>query len=369
MAEDDDYTLFEPQTKLENLSYCLERILMTTQSKWQPIKYDENKWFETIENHKKDIADGLVINERYLTADNNEKKYTWKQTDDFIQIVLPNVNEEDVTINLESNSISAYGANKEYPFPVLSGVFWDKVKSFSTIQLGEITQIELTLESTDAWPILIKGMNPDGLSCFYIATLANCFNDKDAVLFYLQKGALYQNHSSTLAYALTLLDADNKPAAVNFFARGALTFGDHTCAFCLSSLLISGDGIGPNPPVAEYMLCRLCKEGFSDAYYRLALLYLKGDLGVEKMPKRAKKIMEIAAFGMNDEQALKTYQETDWDSIIQEKEDKDKKEEQEKNEYEKHKDDPTHADYLVAAGFIVGAAILGYGIYKRFFKR
>ena len=176
------------------------------------------------------------------------------------------------------------------------------------------------------------------------------------------------NHSATLAYGLTLLD-DDHTAAAHFMARGAMHFGDHTCAFVLASMLIDGDGIDQNPPLAEYILCRLCKEGFKDAYYRLGLLYLNGGLGVKKMPKRAKKIFEISAFGLGEQIAAEKLEQTDWDRLIQETEEKDKKEEKEKIELEKHKNDPTNTDFLVAASFIAGAALFCYAAYKRFFKR
>ena len=94
-----------------------------------------------------------------------------------------------------------------------------------------------------------------------------------------------------------------------------------------------------------------------------------GDLGVKKMPKRAKKLLEIAAYGFNDEAALQEYKSIDWDSVIQESEQKDKAEKEQQVEIEKHKDEPSSTDFLFAAGFVAGAAVLGYTLYKRFFKR
>ena len=368
MAEDEDLTLLEPQTQIENLTHCLERILMTTQSAWKVIKFDEDNWYSKLEEHKQEF-NSIVIDERVLTDDKNDIKYTWKQTDDYIQISLPNVDESAVQFEKERNFISVYGTDPQYQFPVLAGVFYGKVESLQTTSLGGITQIELQLESSEHWPLLIKGGQPDGLSAFYIASLASTIQYFDAVLFYLQKGAIYMNHSATLTYALTLLEGGQKEAAAHFFARGALHFGDHTCGFMLSCLLIDGDAIEPNPPVAEYILCRLCKEGFNDAYMRLGNLYLKGNLGVKKMPKRAKKLLEIAAYGFNDADALEEYQSIDWDSIIKESEEKDKAEKEQQIEFEKHKDEPIGADFLVAAGVIAGVAALGFTIYKKFFKR
>ena len=122
-----------------------------------------------------------------------------------------------------------------------------------------MTQIEMELATNEHWPILIKGGMPDGLSAFYISTLASSIQYIDAVCYYLQKGAIYMNHSATTAYALSLLESEQTTAAAHFFARGALHFGDHICGFMLACLLIEGKAIEPNPPVAEYILCRLCK--------------------------------------------------------------------------------------------------------------
>ncbi|EAY10046.1 hypothetical protein TVAG_329330 [Trichomonas vaginalis G3] len=353
----EDFPTFEPQNKIQNLQKEIESIAAKTHSYITYRKIDEEKdWYPYVEDICRKME--YVCGPKFCLEDAKDITYKWTQTDNYFQIVMTDVPKESITI--DEHHISS---------PKLSGDWLWPVKDITVDVVGSITQIEFNTTENVQWPLLIKGGNPDGLSCFYLALVANQSQKQDIALYYMQRGTMANNHNCAMAYALSLLEDASQEECVHWFARAVLNHADNTCGYLLSAALLDGRGIEPAPQLAEYILCRLCVEGFADAFTRLGILYLRGALGVKKAPKQAQQLLALAAYQYHDETAEKIYEATPWDQLISDQEKQAEEEKKKIEEEEKHKDDPGVSDYLIAGGVVAGLIGAGIWAFNKFSKK
>lgn len=353
----EEFPSFEPQNKIPNLEKEIERIATQTHKHITYLKInDETDWYPFVDEICKSCD--VICSPQYCVEDSKDILYKWTQTDNYIQIVINDVPKDQIEIDEKHISCSKISGDWLWP-----------IHDINVEEIGSITQIEFNTEDSTKWPLLIKGGQADGLSCFYISMIATQGKKNEVSSYYLQKGAMANHHSCTMAYALLVFEGATQEESVHWFARGVLNHADLTCGFCLCTSLIEGRGVEQNPRLAEYMLNRLCVEGFPDAFTRLGILYLQGAIGVKKMPKKAQQLLTIAAYQFMDEQAREILEKTPWDQLITDEAKKEEEEKKKAEEEEKHKDDPGASDYIIAGGVLAGLVGAGVWAFNKFGRK
>jgi hypothetical protein len=338
-----------PQNPVENLTAVLERLAVNTHKYVQLIPLNETKWTAFITSHLYDCPDD----------------FNWQQNIPDVKVLPMKWFQDDssITITLDVDSTEIEVDKERITSPSLKGHWWGSVSEIDITSLDKMTQIFLTLENPKRWPYLVRGGNPDGLSCYFLALICLRLGQSDFSLMWQRQGALLGNSFAIQAWAMSLVNFGQNHEAINWLCRSILQFGDHESAYVLAVLLLRKGESCYDPRLAEFLLVRLCLEQFSDAYSLLGELYLTGAEGVKRMPAKARFLLHMAVI-MDDENALKLLQEGNFS---------------ETEEPEKGKESPgqesqqdaqaTVADWGIAAALVGSAVAVGYFTYRWFARK
>ena len=357
MTEIKDYiTELAPQNKFTNLTAILEKIMGQTYKSVNIHKLNEDPWFKFLSEHKEEVTQVHDI-EDLNELDEGRENVHWLQNSNFIQITLStNIDE----IKADETKIES---------PVLRGQWWGTVKNMEITDLsGEnnpLVQIEFDVDCK--WPLLIKGGNPDTFSSFFIAKSALDCNQFDIFEEYMLNAAVNGCYTAQKTMAFVMMDQKRFESCVHWLSRCILLHNDVFCTYLLCKKLLEGEGIEENAPLAEFMLCRLCIQNFTDAFFALGKLYLYGKPGVRPMKEKARFCLQ--------KYVEDTFQEDDEDRQeaikLLESEDFTQTEE----EIQSQKEGPTEeegkasiVDWALAGGVVAAAGAAGLMAIKRFFR-
>jgi hypothetical protein len=329
---------FEPQNKIPNLNSVIERLAVQTHSSVSLTPLDETPWATFLAAHESEICYTYTFD--MLDEENQKQPFTWLQSGTLVV----------VTIELPLSDITV--TDTTIRSSILSGSWWTSVSNIETSEIGSFTQLELTVDSQ--WPYLIRGGRPDGLSCYFLAMIALGLKAPEMGEQWLRQGALLGNKLSLTSYAVHLFERHIWPQAFHFLCRAVLNFGDDMCGFLLAKLLIEND-FHSDPPLAEYLLCRLCQNGFPRACYLLGALYLNGAPGVEPMPLKAKVLLQVASIRWEDQDAARLLSACDG-----------QEEAEPAGTTAPAQGGATAVDWAIACGIAAGVITLGYFAMRAF---
>ncbi|OHT15182.1 hypothetical protein TRFO_14366 [Tritrichomonas foetus] len=285
-----------PQNKYENLTLTLAELGNKIKEKTTVTfdDFDEQPWLDFVHlnlQKLKHVYGPENLNENEIHTND----FTWTQNDKTIMITLI-TRQDRITID-----------NEKIDSPVLKGLWWGPVNNIEMISIGEEDNemVQITFETEFRWPTLIKGGNPDAISAHYIALCALELENQLFFTNYLAYSAMHNCATSIRALSLLLLDDGRYEESAYWSLQSIVQFGDLLCGHIVAKQLINGMGVEKDARLAEYILCRLVKEGFPDAFFSLGRLYLEGDDGVEKAEEKAKFLLLLAAYQFGDERALK----------------------------------------------------------------
>ena len=336
-----------PQNRIQNLTAVLERLAGDTYKYAKIVKLDETEWLPYIESHRGDVEQ--VYNSDALDAEDKTQPVTWLQDGDLVAITIQEP-VDSITVDHEKIKCSS-----------LHGLWWGPVKDVSVTGVGDITQINLDVDCR--WACLVRGGDPDAVSCYYLALVALELKEHRMCQMWLQHGAILGNHTCMKDYAMVLTDNRQWAEAIHWLVRCVMLFQDHRCGYSLASVLLNHENnFLQDPRLAEFMLCRLCLEGFPEAYFRLGQLYLNGAEGVEPEREKARFLLSVAAVKFQDEAAMRILQDADFS---QEGSGAAKEEEEEKEE----KESTSVVDVAIVGGILVGLAAAGFAALRRFRRR
>lgn len=338
-----------PQTKFENLSAIYLKIA-GQYHKYATIKpLDETEWLEFINKNLEAIDTPLELDN--LNDNDQEQKVKWFQEDNFMSITIQ-AQRDDITCTEE-----------RITSPVINGLWWGPIKNLDIMEIGDIVQI--TFDTTFKWPYLIKGGNPDGLSCYFIALIALQLKELELCNMWLKQASMLAQKSAMRSYAMVLVDAKQYNEAIHWLARGCALNQDVICEFTLASFLLEGIGIEQNAPLAEFIFCRLCLQGLPPAYTKLGRLYLNGAPGVAPMREKAHALLSIAGYQFGDDLAIKILETADFSDNKVEAKEESKEEKNNESEKETPKEESsTFLDWLIGGTVIAGASIGAYYLFN-----
>lgn len=289
-----------PQNKYENLTGTLNEIADKLRPKIKGEIFEEDKWLEFIDQHLQDVKQIYgpdCLNENEI----RRHDVSWSQDDNFISITLV-AQRDKITCD-----------EKKIESPVLQGLWWGPVSNLDITSIGQddSEMVQINFETEFPWPTLIKGGEPDCISAHYIALCALELEKLDFFREYLFYSAQHKCASSIRAYAMLLLDSEKHEQAAFWNIQAVVLFGDLLCGYVFSKQLLVGLGIQKDAKLAEYILNRLVKEGYNDAFLSLGLLYLDGDEegGIRKEEDKGKFLILLSALNFGDQEAMQIAQE------------------------------------------------------------
>lgn len=346
-----------PQHRVENLSGELERIMASTHRHARIEPLDESSWLPFVTSHRSSVAN-TYGNDMLLEDDQRSPPFTWLQEGDRVVVTLQ-LSQSDVSVTAEGIDSSA-----------LRGRWWGAVSDVEAFDVGGITQITLSTAAGEHWPYLVIGGSPDAASCYFLGLVALELKQFEFAEMWLARSSCLECHSALTSYVMTLYDQGRYAESCHWAARCVLRFHDQLCGFVLAKCLLEGRGVAQSPGIAEFMLCRLVLQGFPDAFCELGRLYLNGAEGVEPMVEKAKYLLTLAAFQYGDGAAKELLEVADFSPSKREEESTEK--EGKKEEEKKKKEDeeqPGVVDWVITSGIVAAAAVAGYALFRRFFRR
>lgn len=159
MDEDCEFPNFQPQNKILNMEGEFLNVLTKTHKSIEFSKYTMEKWLKYFDAEIK----GKTIEVPLYVPDRGDSttRYTWTISDNIVNLTFE-CSEEDLVV--DENGIKC---------PQISGLWWDQVSNLQHEFLGDICQVEFTVEYK--WPYLIKGATNkedlDMLSAYYLSYL------------------------------------------------------------------------------------------------------------------------------------------------------------------------------------------------------
>jgi hypothetical protein len=181
----------EPQNKFENLTSAVKRLATLTHKFSDSTKLDETAWAAYISEH------GAAVTRQFTTDQLDEEEMkewvNWLCSDNFISITLK--------LPLSEVEVTTTRINSQ----VLCGTWWGGISKIETFEMGGITQINLDVDGD--WPFLIRGGNPDGTSCYFLACIALSLDERDFARMWLLQGAVQESRSAMTSYAALLFEA------------------------------------------------------------------------------------------------------------------------------------------------------------------
>lgn len=326
----------EPTSSIESVSAELFRVLEDLQIEVTgSINGDD--WEARISTAT--IPEDQELHRSALCDEFRDNPWEWcyQFEDDALRIVITLYDTDTALVSADETSIDS---------PNLSGQWWAPVKDVKVDNYEFDTRVSF-IPSTH-FPVLIRGgANIDPLSAHFLALLSiTALRDarwfERWLIIAAQRGE--QNSQQVLGlYYVGLNKPELLDLAAYWLARCALEHDDEKAKLALATLIVSGQTEVDNAPLAEHILCDLCKAGKPDAFLQLGSLLLKGGKGVPADVERGVDLLTVAVEKFNIPEAaevLKDWDEKDW-SIL---------------------------DVCVVVS--VGAALMaiGYGIYRRFKK-
>jgi hypothetical protein len=233
-----------PQNKFENLTSAVERLTALTHKFSGIEKLDETAWTAYLCEHDADVK-GTFAND-LLDEEERNKSVQWFCSKNFISMTLQ--------LPLSEIELTTTGINSS----LLRGTWWGGVSKVETFEVGGLTQFNLDVDGD--WPYLIRGGNPDGTSCYFLACIAQSLNEPEFVRMWLLLGAIRESRSAMTSYATLLYDANQVAAGCHWLSRCVLRFGDDQCAFLLAMLLLN-PSVKYDTGLAEALLCSCCRNG------------------------------------------------------------------------------------------------------------
>ncbi|KAH0791528.1 hypothetical protein GPJ56_004515 [Histomonas meleagridis] len=345
-----------PQNKIQNLTAELERIVASTYPYAKIEKLDENEWSTMIESRKNEVKG--VYGSDDLLEDDRKQSTTWIH-DNNVMVITLQTSKSEITCNEES-----------IESPVLKGKWWGKVSNLEVTEIcDDVVQITFETDPEENWPCLIKGGDPDAVSCYYLAYISLELKELLFCDMWLAHASVLGNHSALLSYVTYLYDAEKYEACNHFAARCILKFGDQICGFILAKNLIEGKGVYQSGSIGEFMLCRLALQHFPDAYYELGRLYLNGCEGVQPMIEKAQFLLQMSAYRYGNQKAQEILKTADFSPSNKEEKAEIEKSKKVQNEQKENKSETSILDWVIAGGITIAAGIAGYTIFRRFFRK
>jgi TPR repeat protein len=288
---------FAPQNPIDNLDQLITRLAVKTHSSITLKRIDESAWSSFLSANESSLT-GTYSPDR-LDEANRSQPFNWSQSDKSITVTIQ-LPSSDITVDSTSISSSA-----------LQGTWWESPTNVEVIEKGDVTELFLTVNSR--WPCLIRGGNPDGLSCYFLAEIALELKQPALCAEWLRQGATLENKVATVSYAMLLFDMKEFNAAFHFLCRAVAAYNDGMCGVVLSRMLIDG-AVYADARIAEQLLYRLCANGVEEAFIPLAKLYLSGAEGVAQARENARELLKIAVSQWKDEQAQELLKENGMDA-------------------------------------------------------
>jgi TPR repeat protein len=284
-----------PQTPIANLTSAIERLAAKARKSVDTTPPDESAWARVLDAAPP-LSTAYTLDQ--LDAAHQKQPVTWFQSGAMISVTL----EAPLSaISVDQSSVSS---------AVLRGAWWGPVASVDATAVGDFTQLVLVVESQ--WPYLVRGGDPDALSCYFLALVALDLKALPLAEAWLRQSALLGSDVGLRAYAIHLFETvDSVPQAIYFLCQAVLKFRDDHAGFLLAKVLLE-NAWSADPVLAENLLCRLCSNGFPDALTLLGRLYLTGARGVAPSPAKSQMLLQIAVIQTEDEEAARLLQTADF---------------------------------------------------------
>ena len=357
-------TNFTPQNKYKNLTGILEKIAAETHNAINIHKLDEGEWISFLLANPDAPFTRTFGPEDLNETENGKQDVSWIQNSNVIEVTLIAPMDE---INCTIERIES---------PVLKGDWFGPVFNLEVhdLSMNGSNLVQVVFEVDRKWPLLIKGGNPDAHSCFYISLAALDQSIFPVFEEFITHAALMGCYTATKMLSLVLIDQQRNEAAVHFLARCAMLYNDELCTFLLAKKILNGEGIEQNAGLAEFILCRLCIQKYTDALFVLGKLYLKGSddqKAVKPMKKRAAFMLEkfvndaITYRGQEDEdikEAINLLQNEDFtpnegeDDLVN---DNNEDEEQNPNDEQNRESKTSLIDWALAGSVVAAAGAAG----------
>ncbi|OHT02758.1 hypothetical protein TRFO_30003 [Tritrichomonas foetus] len=391
MTEVKDYvTSLTPQNKFTNFTGILEKIAGETHRAIKIHRLEEDEWFSFLESQKPHFSRSFGPDD-LAEMEPNRYIVKWDQDENTHHIRITILAPRD---EIECDDKKVYNS-------YLKGEWWGPISNLDIqdISEDENPKVQIDFDTTEKWPLLIRGTRPDPFSCYYIALAALDQGQYSVFHEYLSHAALSDCYTAQRDLAMVLLDQEKYEESVHWLARCSLLHQDQICLYVLSKRLLDGKGIRQSAPLAEFILCRLAIQGFVDAFFTLGKLYLKGQDGVEPNRENARMLLEKYIFAsqneddqdrvmalqlLNEEFPPETEENAESEKTAEKiaeqlNEDLNEKhtiEEKEKNEKEKGKmmtkkegGYESAIDWALAAGVVAAVSAAGLFAIRRIFRR
>jgi TPR repeat protein len=285
-----------PETPIANVTEAIERLAAKARKLVDSTPPDEASWAQLLEQGETSLS--TVYTADRLDPNHRKQPVSWFQSDMMVSIAL----EIPLSaITVDRSSIAS---------PILKGAWWGPVASIETVDIGECTQLVLTVESE--WPYLIRGGDPDGFSCYFLALIALDLRVLKMAEAWLRQSALLGSDVGLRGYTIHLFETvGNVPQGIYFLCQSVLKFHEDASGFFLARVLLDNPW-SVDAVLAENLLCRLCANGYPNAFVLLGQLYLRGAKGVPRMPAKAQLLLQVAAIQSEDEVAARLLQTADF---------------------------------------------------------
>lgn len=267
-----------PQNNFDDLGEIYRKIIDRNHKYIKLSKIDEIEWLSYINRNIQSYEGSITINDLNESDRNHPVQWINKQN--------------KITITLKENKNRISISKERIDSPVLKGIWWGEVKDYTVDEKDELVKIALI--TTFNWPFLIKGGDPDPLSAYFLAIISLRLGNKVFYNKWLEYSSNLGQKSAIRSYSMILVNKKRYLEAVYWLAKSAYLNQDHICEYVLSILLLSGQGIEKNAPLAEFLLCRLCKI-MPKALTKLGKLYYSGNTGVKIDKEQAYQLLRIAA--------------------------------------------------------------------------
>jgi hypothetical protein len=337
----------QPSRPIANITEAITRLATKTEGSDDPSPVDEAEWSSVLSARASEITEIHTFDQIDQAAE--KQPFSWYQMDSMIAITFELPVSE---INVNDKGITS---------PLLRGTWWGPISNFQMSEVGPFSQLVLTVDSQ--WPYLIRGGDPDPLSCFILARIAAEIDALELMRSWLRKGALGGNRIAAAAYAAYLTEINALERCVNFLCKAIVNFHDDLCGFLLAKILV-GDSEYADPVLAENILCRLWSNGFLPAMGILARLYLNGAKGIKRQPAKAKLLLQLAVIQNDDEEAADLLKEGDFADRTDETEET-------ADAAGGNEEGSSPLDWVIASGIAVAGVALtyfGFKVLRRWFK-
>lgn len=368
-------TNFTPQNKIKNLTGVFEKIAAETHNSINIHKLDESEWISFLTENPDAPFTRTFGSDDLNDNEEGKQDVSWIQNSNVIEITLITPMKD---INCTTERIDS---------PVMKGEWYGPIFNLEVhdLSMNENNLVQIVFEVDRKWPLLIKGGNPDAHSCFYISLAALDQSVFTVFEEFITHAVIMGCYTATKMLSLVMIDQQRYDAAVHLLTRCAMLYNDEFCMYQLAKRLLSGEGIEKDEGLAEFILCRLCIQKYTDAFFTLGKLYLKGSEDqktVKPMKKRSAFMLEkfvndaISYRGPEDvdvKEAINYLQNEDFtpipgeDDFINENNNNDEEEEN-LNDGQNNESKTSLIDWALAGSVVAAAGAAGAYAIRRFFN-